>query len=769
MIYLIITFLILYSLYEYNKFKQIKSLYLLFLSLLLIIYLYIINFNNHENFENLNNNNDNNNNNNDNINNINNDIIYGILATNDLIKKENVNDETVKNLNSKFIKIQVDGKIAVGLKEGNELYITEDILTENIVWKYIPGVFKDFSFSKNNICVLNNNNIILCSSNLKDISFKELPGTFKKLALDNRVLIALNENNEIFYREDYDISEWKKTTGILNSVSIENNILCGLKNNEIWYCSNYKEPNWKRLSGKFIHVEIKNNKFIVINEDNDSFYSIYDSETNNINFINLNLKLKYITISRKNINNLLSFKDRGFVCNINVGTMPLNIKNNSVSCASYDGVNCLVNKDITECNTLLNKIPDNELINVSCGSNNNYNSSHFCSKAYTEYKINKDEITEQDYIQTINERLNVLNNRVITNNTNINNAKGIGKLEVIKNRTQLNDLMRGGIFRLRVNIPILDPYIKGVKYTTQNPNFFYLGIEKLEPNCEINENIEDNICKKVFIDNKDCRNKLLAEKIENNFRFVLIPSIIATDESMIHGKNIDFTIVEQNGKTYLKNIQTGLIPKLYSNNTAKTLHGMMINNHLSNLNSLNNEYYNACNNNIIIKDKDNVKINTSELSNPSNSSNNTNDNLLFATESKTESENKIEKEDKYITCDVKLDDKIYLMTSKNVNESSSIEIDVNRNGTINIILNRYNVYGVADKKYNVIFEEGEITTMRNIEKIVNKLGVFLVNMVGFEDINNNNKDNKNKNRMNLMVEMIKYSDDYKKKYSINKL
>jgi hypothetical protein len=51
----------------------------------------------------------------------------------------------------------------------------------------------------------------------------------------------------------------------------------------------------------------------------------------------------------------------------------------------------------------------------------------------------------------------------------------------------------------------------------------------------------------------------------NTFRLVLVSSQYVLDSSIPFGKNSDFTIVTVGGNLYLKNVQTGYLPSLYTN------------------------------------------------------------------------------------------------------------------------------------------------------------------------------------------------------------
>ena len=149
----------------------------------------------------------------------------------------------------------------------------------------------------------------------------------------------------------------------------------------------------------------------------------------------------------------------------------------------------------------------------------------------------------------------------------------------------LKERLTGATFRIKVNLPNVNPYIKMQRYTAgENPNYFYLGIERLEPNCSIDVNGKET---KIFVDGKNCRNKELSDvSRRSSLRFVLVPIQYAIAKNVKFGDNIDFTLEVKDGRHYLKNIQTGLYPKLFEGNFEKNLRGMMINNNLSNINDL---------------------------------------------------------------------------------------------------------------------------------------------------------------------------------------
>ena len=59
------------------------------------------------------------------------------------------------------------------------------------------------------------------------------------------------------------------------------------------------------------------------------------------------------------------------------------------------------------------------------------------------------------------------------------------------------------------------------------------------------------------------------------------------------GKNSDFTLVKVNNQIYLKNIQTGYLPSLYSNNISLPIYGDMQINSNTNINSVRSQLSNT--------------------------------------------------------------------------------------------------------------------------------------------------------------------------------
>lgn len=298
----------------------------------------------------------------------------------------------------------------------------------------------------------------------------------------------------------------------------------------------------------------------------------------------------------------------------------------------------------------------------------------------------------------------------------------------IKNMVDVNNLMIGGIFKLRVNLPMMPPYIKGKNFNTEtgiNPNYFYLSVEKLDNNCSIKN--PNGTCRNVYADDKKCSVKALTAYTQNNsYRLVLISSQYALDPSIPFGKNTDFTLVQVGSQLYLKNIQTGYLPSLYSNDSNILIYGDMLVNSNSNVNNVEQQVTN----NLCGQETPQIKNSGS----------------------------------KNVRCNIEQDPGIYLMTSNNIGESSPIRVNTNNDNTISFNLLSFNKYGYPTKVYALTFCNFNVKTYSYIEKITNTLGTFLVNMVCFSDV----QDLKaaSKNQLKFTVELINFPPNFVKDNSI---
>jgi hypothetical protein len=130
----------------------------------------------------------------------------------------------------------------------------------------------------------------------------------------------------------------------------------------------------------------------------------------------------------------------------------------------------------------------------------------------------------------------------------------------------------GSVVRLKVNLPVLNTHINGFNELVENKHF-YLACVKLNPNCNvINVN---NSCVSVFVDHKLCNNNGLSiESNKDTHRLVLL------HESQIDMPDLsntcNFVFEKINDKIYLKNIQNGHYPRLFTNNVYISVVGESI-------------------------------------------------------------------------------------------------------------------------------------------------------------------------------------------------
>lgn len=303
-----------------------------------------------------------------------------------------------------------------------------------------------------------------------------------------------------------------------------------------------------------------------------------------------------------------------------------------------------------------------------------------------------------------------------------------GQILSLANMVDVDNLLIGGTFKLRVNLPNMPPYIKGETFDMSkgvNPNYFYLSVEKLDPNCNIKT--ANNKCVQTFADDKKCNIKALTSYVQSNtFRLVLVSSGYVLDPSIPMGKNSDFTLVKVNGQLYLKNVQTGYLPSLYSNDMVLSVYGDMEVKSNSNVNQI----YSQLNNTLC--DQQIPPVQTTGTS--------------------------------FVKCDIKQDPGIYLITTKNIGSSSPIRVNINTDKTISLNLLSFNSYGYPTKIYSLTSCNFNVQTYAYIEKMTNNLGTFMVNMVCFEDTQNNKANQKN--QLKFTVELVNFPSNFVKDNSI---
>jgi hypothetical protein len=328
-----------------------------------------------------------------------------------------------------------------------------------------------------------------------------------------------------------------------------------------------------------------------------------------------------------------------------------------------------------------------------------------------------------------------------------------GKIVKFKDNNQLLQTIVNSTFRLSVNLTI-PPYIKGRQYKPNEMNQFYLSVEKLDPNCQIDTN---NKCMNMYVDNKKCSNASLSNVSRTNaYRLVLISKTYALDPAVPFGKNVDFTIIKLGDKMYLKNIQTGYMPTLFTNNYLQSLYGYMDVNYLSNYPTLKSNENKLCGSNAV------PVVTPTKTVAPEPTTN------IFSKAyngliGKTVEQPTVNTNSKFVTCDVNADGSIYFLTTKDLTQSNPIKFIVNKDGTVSIRLQQYNSYGIPDKSFSLISCNYDVNTYAFIEKMTNNLGTFLVNMLCVDPVEGGKLA---KNTLNFSVEVSKFSDSYLKEKNI---
>lgn len=346
---------------------------------------------------------------------------------------------------------------------------------------------------------------------------------------------------------------------------------------------------------------------------------------------------------------------------------------------------------------------------------------------YLGYKkcVNPEHITNENFENVNNSEKQTPNVRNIqgVNATNTNSILQSNNFIITNEEDVLNKLI-GSTFKLKVDVPNMQPFIKNKEYKQQEnvPNYFYLAIEELDPNCSIQEN---NLKLDIYVDNKDCLNKGLSTQSRvNKYRYVLVPEEYALDMNMPKFQNTDFTLIKINDKLYLKNVKTKLIPRLFINDVLQTVYGNMLKDNISNLNTLvsnQNELWNQVNN-------------AGSMPSPVTSE-------------------EVQKE--FISCRRNLDGKLYFMVTDDLNTATPIKINitkVNETNYININLLTYNIYGMEDKKFNLSscnfdLKKGEFIEKGSIDNIS-----FFYNLVCIDSLENPQLKDKN---LNFSIELTK--------------
>jgi len=438
----------------------------------------------------------------------------------------------------------------------------------------------------------------------------------------------------------------------------------------------------------------------------------------------------------------------------------IRMSNGKTQCMSLDGVNCL-NLAKTECEALATNpvVPENP---VTCSENqggwcvgankllsslNKPVVSTVLSNAITTSTTNTVPVTQvKPAIQSLSALISTQEGEALK----IGKLMGGGQPLAISSLNDVNNLMVGGTFKLRVNLPMMPPYIKGSSFNTAvglNPNYFYLCVEKLDNNCNITGN--NNSCSGVYADNKNCSNKSLTSKVgTNSYRFVLICAQYVLDPSIPIGKNSDFTLVQDaNNQYYLQNIQSGLILSLYQNTGEFKVYGNMAFNN-SNVGILN----------------ESISNNTCQTTTTTSTATPTTTTISTTTPTTT-TPTTTTPQSQFINCQVPLDHNVYLIPSNTIQNSNPIRIDINSDNTITLNLKVFNNNGQSYLTNTLTHCNFNVQTYSFIEKITNALGTFLVNVVCISPENNSNPS-QSKNKLNFTVELIKFPDNFIKNNSI---
>lgn len=423
------------------------------------------------------------------------------------------------------------------------------------------------------------------------------------------------------------------------------------------------------------------------------------------------------------------------------------MENSKPICMSMDGKNCIEEESEKACNTRISNpvVPSNPIIcgeskmNLGwCGIAENQlkqltpstpstSSTELDKKKKISIDFNLEGVSIDD-IKPGMSSLSALETNVEDKLLNSKPLLGGGQILSLTNMNDVNKLMIGGTFKLRVNLPNMPPYIKGKTFDINKgvePNYFYLSVEKLDNNCNIKA--PNDRCVQSFADDKKCNIKALTSYTQSNtYRLVLVSSQYVLDPSIPLGKNSDFTLVKVNNQMYLKNVQTGYLPSLYSNEMELPVYGDMEIKSNSNVNKI---YYELNN---TLCDQQIQPIQTTGTT--------------------------------FVKCNIKKDDGLYLITTKNIGTSSPVRINLNSDKTISLNVLSFNSYGYPTKVYTLTSCNFNVKTYAYIEKMTNNLGTFMVNMVCFEDTQNSKSNPKN--QLKFTVELINFPKEFIKDNSV---
>jgi hypothetical protein len=576
-----------------------------------------------------------------------------------------------------------------------------------------------------------NTNTKNLSQNINDNTWHHIVWTLQPTSNGSNYIIYLDNNMISSTIGSYPINTERTNCYLGKSNSNNNSYFIGNISNFVFY--------QKILSPK----EINALYYSMINLFDPSLYIYLPFSTNSVLDILLNNyanKTFSLPITKSNI------KNQNWTCieEENNKWIGVKMENNKPICMSMDGKKCIQETKQECAKLILNPIvPHNPIICNGSQMNWCVNANKQLSTTISESSnllgitnennnllgiTDENIISIKPYIKALSALETNIEEKYIHNKDLLYN----GQILSLKNSNDINLLMIGGTFKLRVNLPMTPPYIKGKEFDITkglDPNYFYLSIEKLDNNCEIINN--NNKCIKTFADNKKCNIKALTSEIEtnsNSFRLVLVAAHYVLDSSIPIGKNSDFTLVKINNQLYLKNIQTGYLPSLYSNDSTISVYGDMEIKSNSNVNKV----YSQLNN--ILCNQEIPPIETTGTN--------------------------------FIKCDIKRDSETYLITSKNIGSSSPIRININNDKTICLNLLSFNKFGYPTDIYAITSCNYNIKTFDYIEKMTNKLGTFMVNMVCFEKNNIQNNKTNLKKQLKFNVELINFPPDFIKDNSV---
>lgn len=173
--------------------------------------------------------------------------------------------DTFSQISGKLKTINTDGTFVCGINDNAKVFCASYNNALAGIWKPIYKNAKQVVTSNNAIYIINNDNSLSYSSNIRDlnkikwnsISISKI--RFHKIALSNNVFVGINDNNDLYYANKNIFSSNPNFTKIPVNNDMKALVNLSLNNDKLfvtdvegnlWYTSNYNNPNWQKLTTK---------------------------------------------------------------------------------------------------------------------------------------------------------------------------------------------------------------------------------------------------------------------------------------------------------------------------------------------------------------------------------------------------------------------------------------------------------------------------------------------------------------------------------------